>query len=61
MKFGYGGRATTAKKYTKKRDARIKIFFFASLNLLFICCSPSQLQKLPIAVIQKSCYHGNLT
>ena len=36
-------------------------FFFAHLNLLFICCSPSPLQKLPIVVIQKFCYHGNAT
>ena len=45
-------RATTAKKCTKKRDARAKMFF---------CCSPSPLQKLPIVVIQKFCYHGNVT
>ena len=35
--------------------------FFANLNLLFFCCSPSPLQKLPIVVIQKFCYHGNVT
>ena len=39
-------RATTAKKCTKKRDERAKMFF-AKLNLLFLCCSPSPLQKLP--------------
>ena len=35
--------------------------FFADLNLLFCCCSPSPLQKLPIVVIQKFCNHGNVT
>ena len=34
--------------------------FFANVNLLFFCCSPSPLQKLPIVVIQKFCYHGNM-
>ena len=28
---------------------------------MFFCCSPSPLQKLPIVVIQKFCYHGNVT
>ena len=27
--------------------------FFANVNLLFFCCSPLPLQKLPIVVIQK--------
>ena len=34
--------------------------FFANLNLLFLCCLPSPLQKLPIVVIQKFCNHGNV-
>ena len=34
--------------------------FFANVNLLFFCCSPSPLQKLPFVVIQKFCYHGNM-
>ena len=34
---------------------------FANLNLLLACCSPSPLQTLPIVVIQKFCYHGNVT
>ena len=34
---------------------------FANLNLLFFCCSPSPLQKLPVIVIQKFCHHGNVT
>ena len=37
------------------------VFFFANLNLLFLCCSPSPLQKLPIVVTQKFCYHGKVT
>ena len=45
-------RATTAKKCTKTRDARAK---------LFSCCSPLPLKKLPLVVIQKFCYHGNVT
>ena len=32
---------------------------FANLNLLLFCCLP--LQILPIVVIQKFCYHGNMT
>ena len=41
----------------------IVFFFFANLNLLLLlfCCSPSPLQKLPVVVIQKFCYHGNVT
>ena len=35
--------------------------FFANLNLLLLCCLPSPLQKLPIVVTQKFCYHGNVT
>ena len=45
------------KKCTKKCDC----FFFANLNLLLFCCSPSPLQKLSVVVIQKFCYHGNVT
>ena len=29
--------------------------------IVFFCCSPLPLQKLPIVVIQKFCYHGNMT
>ena len=54
-------RAATAKKYTKKRDAGAKFFFCQSKPIVFFCWSPSPLQKLPIVVIQKFCYHGNLT
>ena len=36
---------------------------FANLNLLLFCCLPLPLplQILPIVVIQKFCYHGNMT
>ena len=34
---------------------------FAYLNLCLFCCSPLSLQKLPIVVIQKFYYHGNMT
>ena len=33
----------------------------ANVNLLFLCCLLSPLQKLPIVVIQKFCYPGNMT
>ena len=39
----------------------VKIFSFAKLKLLLFCCSPSPLQKLPIVVIHKFCYRGNVT
>ena len=38
----------------------IVFFFFANLNLVLFCCSPSPLQKLSVVVIQKFCYHGNV-
>ena len=47
------------EKYTKKRDARGKMFFCQSKPIVFFC-SPLLLQKLPIAAIQKFCYHGNM-
>ena len=36
----------------QKSVMHVQSCFFASLNLLFFRCSPSPLQKLPIAVIQ---------
>ena len=45
----------------QKSVMHVQRCFFADLNLLFLCCSPSPLQKLPIVVIQKFCYHGNVT
>ena len=47
--------------HKKRGSAHASCFFFANLNLLFLCCSPSPLQKLPIVVIQKFCNHGNVT
>ena len=49
------GRATTAKKGTKRRDARAKAIAFLSFSLP----SPSSLIGLPIVVIKKFGYHGN--
>ena len=49
-------------RYVQKSVMHVqRCFCFANLNLLYVCCSPSQLQKLPIVVIQKFCYHGNVT
>ena len=45
----------------KKGDARASLFFCQSKPIAFSSCSPSPLQKLPIVVIQKFCYHGNVT
>ena len=41
---------------TKKRDARAKVFFCQSKPISFLL-----LQKLPIVMIQKFCYHNNVT
>ena len=38
-----------------------KVVFCQSKPIVFFCCSPSPLQKLPIVVIEKFCYHGNMT
>ena len=50
-----------AKKCTKKSNAQARLFFCQSKPVLLVCCSPSPLQKLPLVVIQKFCYHGNVT
>ena len=50
-----------AKKCTKKSNAQARLFFCQSKPVLLVCCSPSPLQKLPIVMIQKFCYHGNVT
>ena len=34
---------------------------FTNINLLLFCRSPSLLLNLPFVVIQKFCYHGNVT
>ena len=49
-------RATTAKKCTKKRDACAKLFSFQFKPIAFLL-----LQKLPIVVVQKFCYHSKVT
>ena len=36
-------------------------FFFANLNLLFFFLFAVEVQKLPVVVIQKFCYHGDAT
>ena len=57
-------RASTTKKCTKKRDARAKLLFCQSKPIAFLpfsLPSTSSLLKLPIVVIQKFCYHGNVT
>ena len=45
----------------QKRVMQVQRCFFANVNLLFFCCSPSPLQKRLIVVIQKFSYHGNVT
>ena len=52
-----------AKKFTKKRDARATVVLLICLItfLPFSLLSPSSLLKLPIVLIQKFCYHGNMT
>ena len=45
----------------QKSAMHVQRCFFANLNLLFLCCSPSTFQKLPTVVIQKFCYHVNMT
>ena len=42
--------------YKKARDARAKLFFCQSKSIAFLL-----LYKLPIVVIQKFCYHSNVT
>ena len=55
----------TAKKCTKKVWSRAKLLFFLSkwsiVFLPFLLPSPLLLLKLPIVVIQKFWYHGNVT
>ena len=57
-------RATTAKKYAKN-VMHVQSCCFTTINLLlflpFSLPSTSLLAKLPFVVIQKFCYHGNVT
>ena len=55
-KFSCRSLATRAKKYTKKRDARAKLFCYKTKPTAFLL-----LRKLPLVVIQKFCYHSNVT
>ena len=53
-----------AKKCAKKRDARAKLLFYFYKLIAFLpfsLPSPSLLSKHPFVVIQKVCYHGNVT
>ena len=57
-------RATTAKKRTKKHDTRTQLllcWYKPIAYLLLSLPSLASLLKLPIVVIQKFCYHGNVT
>ena len=53
-----------AKKRAKKRDARAELLFCGYKPIAFFqfpLPSPASLLKLSIIVIQKFCYHGNVT
>ena len=56
-------RVTTAKKRTKKRDARPQLLCWHKPIAFFQFSLPSlaSLLKLPIVLMQKFCYHGNVT
>ena len=45
----------------QKSVIHVQRCFLVNLNLLFLFCSLSPLQKLPTVVIQKFCYHGKVT
>ena len=53
-------------KNVQKRVMHVQSWYFANINLLpfavlFAVASPSSLLKFPIVLIQKFCYHGNMT
>ena len=53
-----------AKKHAKKRDARAELLFCGYKPIVFFQFpfpSPASWLKLSIIVIQKFCYHGNVT
>ena len=53
-----------AKKCTKKCDASANLCFANRKPIIFfscLCCRRRSLLKLPIVVIQKFCYHGDMT
>ena len=45
----------------QKSVMHVQRWFFCQSKPIVFCHSPSPLQKLPIVVIQKFCYHGNVT
>ena len=45
----------------RKACLACKVDFLIIYKPIVFCCSRSPLQKLPIVVIQKFCYHGNVT
>ena len=60
MKLGSFMSQSCNNAWLRNVQKSVIVFFFANLNLLLFCCSPSALQKLPVVVIQKFCYHGNV-
>ena len=52
--------ATAAKKCTKQRDARAKLLFF-HINILIFVVLLTVTVVVGFVVIQKQCYHGNVT
>ena len=57
-------RATTAKKHAKKRDARAKLLFYYYKFIAFFAvlfAVAFVVAQAPFVVIQKFCYHGNVT
>ena len=55
-------RALTAKKCTKKRDAKLLLSQSKLMAVLpFLLPSPSLLPKLPFVIIPKMGYHGNVS
>ena len=49
-----------AKKCTKERDARAKLLF-VNINILFFAVPLAVTVVVGFVVIQKWCYHGNVT
>ena len=45
----------------QKSVMHVQRCFFCQSKPIVFCCVSSPLQKLPIVVIQKFCYHGNVT
>ena len=53
--------AVVQQRLPKKCTKNLVFFFFCQSKPIAFCCSPSPLQKLSVVVIQKFCYHGNVT